>query len=286
MRNLLRVLALGFGLGSAAIAQAGEALKLCVSDNDLPYTNERLEGFEDRLGDLIGAALGQPVERVRFGDPRFMVRDGLDKGRCDLMMGVDIDDPRVQTTSPYYRSSYVFLTRAEGGPEVSSWRSEALKTARIGLVPGTPAETMLIQIGRYADSFRYLMSLGGNKAMRNRFIRYDVEKLVRDLAAGEIDVAVAWAPAVARYVKASPVPLKAVVVPDDRKANGEVVRFSYDTSMGLKKDNAQLLSKLEPVLQQRRAEIEGLLSAEGIRALTPSSPRLAQGQAPLEAASR
>lgn len=275
MLHRLLALALGFGLGVAA--QAAEPLKLCVSDNDLPFTNERLEGFEDRLGHWLGEALGQPVERLRFADPRFMVRDGLDKGRCDLLLGVDVDDPRVQTTSPYYRSSYVFLTRAQGGPAVSSWRSEALKTARIGVVPGTPAETMLIQIGRYPDSFRYLMSLGGNKAMRNRFVRYDVEKLVRDLAAGEIDVAVAWAPAVARYVRQSPVPLKAVVVPDDRKSNGEPVRFTYDTAMGLRKGDAGLLARVEPLLQQRRAEVERLLADEGIQALTATTPHLAHG---------
>ena len=259
-------------LATATPALAAEALRVCTADNDMPYTSPDRRGFEDRLADLLARQLASPVERVQFNDPRYVVRDGIDKRNCDVMMGVDAGDPRLQTTAPYYRSSYVFLTRTADGLEIRDWEAPVLRQARIGVVPGTPAETMLRQIGRHSDSFRYLMSLGGNKSMRNRFVRYDVEKLVRDLADGEIDVAVAWAPSVARYVRDSRVPLTATTVPDSKRSDGEPVAFSYDTAIGVRKDNAALRTRIESALQALQPEVAEILTEEGIAALALSRP--------------
>lgn len=274
----MKHLRIAVALAAAAAATptlAADVLRVCAADNDMPYSAASGTGFEDQLAGRLGAALGMEVQRVPFADPRYIVRDGIDKGTCDVMLGVDSGDNRLQTTSPYYRSSYVFLTREKDALDVRDWDSAPLKTARMGVIPGTPAETMLRQIGRHSESFPYLMSLGGNKSMRNRFVRYDVEKLVNDLADGRIDVAVAWAPAVARYVKASKVPLKATVVPDVRRTDGERLAFTYDTSIGLKKGNTQLLSRIENAMARFGPAFEQVLAAEGIASLTPQTAPLA-----------
>lgn len=252
------------------VAHAAGTLKVCAADNEMPYANERGEGFEDRIAEKLAAAMDMKLERVGFSDPRYVVRDLLDKGKCDVMLGVDAGDPRVATTRAYYRSSYVFVTRADFGQEVTGWDSPALQTAHIGVIPGTPAEVMLVQLGRYADSFRYMMSLGGNKAPRNRYVRYDSEKLIRDLAAGEIDVAVAWAPSVARYIKSAATPLKVTQVPAQAsKSNGEPVHFHFDTAIVVRKDDHALLARIEAALARSRDDIEGVLRAEGIQILPP-----------------
>lgn len=252
------------------VAHAAGTLKVCAADNEMPYANERGEGFEDRIAEKLAAAMDMKLERVGFSDPRYVVRDLLDKGKCDVMLGVDAGDPRVATTRAYYRSSYVFVTRADFGQEVTGWDSPALQTAHIGVIPGTPAEVMLVQLGRYADSFRYMMSLGGNKAPRNRYVRYDSEKLIRDLAAGEIDVAVAWAPSVARYIKSAETPLKVTQVPAQAtKSNGEPVHFHFDTAIAVRKDDQALLARIEAALAKSREDIEGVLRAEGIQILPP-----------------
>lgn len=258
-------------------ALAAEPLRVCSADQDQPYTAADGSGFEDRLAAALAAELGTQVERVPFADPRYVVRDGIDKSGCDVMMGVDAGDPRLATTPAYYRSSYVFLTRQADGIQVADWQDEFLKTARIGVVPGTPAETMLRQIGRHSDMFRYMMALGGNKSMRNRFVRYDVEKLVNDVASGELDIGVVWAPAAARYVKASAVPLKAVVVPDARRSDGEPVLFSYETAIGVRKGNTALLERIESALPRIEPQIRQVLDAEGIPALvSPTTPQVAR----------
>lgn len=262
------IAALLCALGS--VAHAAGTLKVCAADNEMPYANERGEGFEDRIAEKLAAAMDMKLERVGFSDPRYVVRDLLDKGKCDVMLGVDAGDPRVATTRAYYRSSYVFVTRADFGQEVTGWDSPALQTAHIGVIPGTPAEVMLVQLGRYADSFRYMMSLGGNKAPRNRYVRYDSEKLIRDLAAGEIDVAVAWAPSVARYIKSAATPLKVTQVPAQAtKSNGEPVHFHFDTAIAVRKDDQALLARIEAALAKSRDDIEGVLRAEGIQILPP-----------------
>lgn len=256
--------------GTAAAADTNEpvpTLRACAADDDMPFTNAASQGFEDRLAAELAAALGMKLERVGFADPRYMVRDGIDQGRCDVMLGADAGDPRLLTGKPYYAASYVFLSRAQDRLELHDWDSPALASARLGVIPGTPAETMLTQIGRHADSFNYMMSLGGHKAMRNRFVRYDVEKLVRDLAAGRIDVAVAWAPAVARYVRDSPVPLAAVPVPDARKSNGEPVLFRYETAIGVKKGNEALLARIEAAAARYRPRFDQVLAEQGLPAL-------------------
>lgn len=263
------IAALLCALGS--VAHAAGTLKVCAADNEMPYANERGEGFEDRIAEKLAAAMDMKLERVGFSDPRYVVRDLLDKGKCDVMLGVDAGDPRVATTRAYYRSSYVFVTRADFGQEVTGWDSPALQTAHIGVIPGTPAEVMLVQLGRYADSFRYMMSLGGNKAPRNRYVRYDSEKLIRDLAAGEIDVAVAWAPSVARYIKSAATPLKVTQVPAQAtKSNGEPVHFHFDTAIAVRKDDQALLARIEAALARSRDDIEGVLRAEGIQILPPN----------------
>lgn len=263
------IAALLCALGS--VAHAAGTLKVCAADNEMPYANERGEGFEDRVAEKLAAAMDMKLERVGFSDPRYVVRDLLDKGKCDVMLGVDAGDPRVATTRAYYRSSYVFVTRADFGQEVTGWDSPALQTAHIGVIPGTPAEVMLVQLGRYADSFRYMMSLGGNKAPRNRYVRYDSEKLIRDLAAGEIDVAVAWAPSVARYIKSAATPLKVTQVPAQAsKSNGEPVHFHFDTAIAVRKDDQALLARIEAALARSRDDIEGVLRAEGIQILPPN----------------
>lgn len=260
-------------------ASAVDTLKLCAAEDELPYANAKGQGFEDRIAEIIASKLGMTLERVGYSDPRHVVRELLDKGKCDVMIGTDTGDPRVATTPAYYRSSYVFVTRADYGHEVRDWKSEILGTARIGVIPGTPAEVMLTQIGRYPDMFSYLMALGGNKAPRNRYVKYSTEKLIRDVASGDIDVAVAWAPAVARYIKASPTPLKVNLVPAEaRKANGEPVLFQYDTSIAVSKTNPGLLHAMEGALVAARSEIQATLDAEGVLQVLAPTASLTQSQ--------
>jgi mxaJ protein len=260
-------------LGSGA-ALAAEPLKVCAAENELPYSDKDGKGFENKLADLIAQELGRPLENVWWQDPRYFVRDQLDKGSCDVAMGVDAGDPRLLTSAPYYRSGYVFVYRKGQGLKVEDFDSEYLRKARqIAFMPDTPAETLLKKIGRYNDQFNYLQSLVGFKARRNQYVRYDPEKLVREVESGNADLAVLWGPQAARYVKAAGGKLEMRVIPDHQtRADGEKVPFHYSTSVGVRKDDTALLADIDRALKKRARDIRALLQAEGVPLLPLDEP--------------
>ncbi|WP_338040376.1 methanol oxidation system protein MoxJ [Methylocucumis oryzae] len=209
-------------------------------------------------------------------DPRYFIRDTLDKGLCDVVMGVDTGDPRVSTSMPYYRSGYVFITQKQK-TEVQTWDSPVLKQAqRIAFVPGSPAEVMLRAIGRYNDMFNYSQELVGFKSKRNQYVKYDNEKLVNEVASGHAEVAVLWGPAAARYVKAAATPLAMTVIPDNNtRADGMKVGHHYSSSIGVRKGDNALLAQINHVIQSKQQDIKTILAAEGMPLLSDDTVAVA-----------
>lgn len=262
--KILTALTFGMGLATAQAEQA--ILKVCTAENEMPYSNNAGEGFENKLAQYIAEQLGLKLETVTWSDPRYFIRDFVDKGLCDVVMGVDQRDSRLATTVPYYRSGYVFISRKKDGLDLKNWDSEVLKKSnRIAFVPGTPAEIMLRTIGRYNDMFNYQQELVGFKSRRNQYIKYENDKLVNEVASGKAEVAVLWGPAAARYVKSAATPLAMTVIPDNNKrADGEKVDFHYSTSIGVRKGHAALLEQLNKLIRDKQDDIAELLKAEGI----------------------
>jgi mxaJ protein len=260
---LLACLFPGIWVGQAT---AAEPLKVCAAENELPYSDKEGKGFENKLAELLGKELGRPIEYVWWQDPRYFIRDQLERGLCDVVIGVDTDDPRMLTSKPYYRSGYVFIYRKERGVKVADWDSDFLKKAeRIAFMPDTPADTMLKKVGRFYDQFNYLQSLVGFKARRNQYVRYDPEKLVREVESGNADLAVLWGPQAARYVKNASKPLEMTVIPDHQtRSDGEKVPHHFSTSVGVRKSEDALLADIDRVLKKREKDIQALLKTEGI----------------------
>jgi len=261
-------------------ASAAEPLKVCAAENELPYSDKDGKGYENRLAELIGKALGRPVENLWWQDPRYFVRDLLDRGLCDVVMGVDSDDPRMLTSAPYFRSGYVFVYRKDKGMKVTDYDSALLRTAKqIAFMPDTPAETMLKKIGRYNDQFNYLQSLVGFKARRNQYVRYDPEKLVNEVATGNTDLAILWGPQAGRYVKGAGKSLEMVLVPDRQtRSDGEKVPHHYSTSVGVRKGEEALLAEIDLALKKKTGEIRALLQEEGIPLVEPGGKKHGAGK--------
>src|SRR5437870_5236376 len=136
-----------FGLlllaGGPAAAQTGElvdrsALKVCADPNNLPFSDEKKEGFENKIAELIGAELGRPVDYVWFPQVIGFVRNTLRAHLCDLVMGTVAGDQIMQTTNPYYFTTYVSLYRSDKGLAFEGLDDSRLKTLRLGVVGGTP----------------------------------------------------------------------------------------------------------------------------------------------------
>lgn len=261
---------------SQVMAVKDSPLKVCAAENEMPYSNNQGEGFENQLAGLVGKRLGRKIEYVAWTDPRYFIRDFLDKGKCDLVIGLDTGDPRVETTIPYYRSSYVFITKKTNAA-AQNWDSEFIRKAkRIAFMPGTPTEVMMRAIGRYNDMFNYMHELVGFKSPRNQYVKYENSKLVSEVASGKAEVAVLWGPAAARYVKEASTPLAMTVIPDNNtRADGQKVGFHFNTSMGVRKGEDKLLKQLNQIIQTYQQDINQLLLAEGVPLLDQSKAALA-----------
>ncbi|WP_425532116.1 methanol oxidation system protein MoxJ [Ancylobacter crimeensis] len=259
---------------AAAPARPGE-LRICASNVEAPFSEKGDTGFEDRIAQVLAEAMGRKAVFVRSDRPGvYMVRDMLDANSCDVVMGVDAGDERVATSKPYYRTGYVLVTRTDRNITANRWDDPKVKEqTRFALRFYSPAEAMVKRLGRYEDNAAYMYSLVNFVSRRNQWVQVPGDRLVSEVAKGDADVAIAFAPEVARYVKTSTVPLTITVMADDFSATegGPKIPLHYDQSIGVRKDDTALLGEINAALEKARPQIDKILSDEGIPVLKPNS---------------
>lgn len=260
----------------AAAGPGGEkVLRICAAEKEEPYSNRNGSGFENRIGEVIAKAMGRKPEFIWYDKPAiYLVRDQLNTNECDLVVGLDTGDTRVATSDPYYRAPYVFIQRADSPLEIKDWDSPDLRKANnIGMAQDSPAQVMLEALGLFNRNFNYMKSLIGFKSKRNQYVRVPPEKMVGDVADGKADVAIGFAPEVARYVKQRGDKLKMTVIPDTAtRGDGEKVPFHFNQSFGVRKGDTELLSELNAAIDKAKPEIESILKDEGVPIEEPTTP--------------
>lgn len=255
--------------GGSALA---EDLKVCASENEAPYSMADGTGFENRLAQVVADVLGRKLVTVWTSRPAiYLVRDYLDKGLCDVVMGLDTGDERVLTTKSYYRAGYVFVTRQDRHVTATSWKDPQFgQMNTIAVRFSSPGEFILRQMGKYENTANYLKSLVGYKSSRNQYIQVDAERLVQEVADGHAEAAIAFAPEVARYVKASRVPLVMSPISDTvERPDGRTTALQFDQSMGVRKNDPTLKAALDAAIDRAADQVQKTLEAEGI----PPAPR-------------
>lgn len=250
----------------SSVAQAAD-LNVCAGKDELPFSNQNQEGFENEIAKVLGTALNRNVNFVWWGDARYVVRDFLDQKKCDVILGVDESDPRVLKTIPYYKSGYVFISRADRNIDIRSWDDPILKERnfRIGVLPDSPGKNLLLQINRYDDMFDYFAELTNYESTRNKYIRISPKKLIDDVESKHLHAAMLWAPEAARYVRDAKTPLRMQIIDDTvKKPNGQKVPMHYEVLIGVRKDDAALKQQLDAAIKSKQKEIEAILKQEGI----------------------
>lgn len=251
-----------------------KVLRVCASEVEAPFSQKDAKGFENRIAEALAAAMGRTVQFVWTSKPAiYQVRDQLDARLCDVVMGTDTGDARMLTSRPYYRTSYVLVTRADRNITATDWQDDQVKAlGRFAIRFYSPGETMLKRLGKYEDNAAYLYGLVNFRSPRNQYVQIPGERIVSEVANGDADIAFAFAPEVARYVKASQVPLRMSLAGTAiTRFDGTDVPLHYDQSVGVRKDDAALLTEINAGLEKARPQIEEILSAEGIPLLKPNS---------------
>src|SRR4051794_21309122 len=113
--------------------QTNRVLRIAADPNNLPFSNAKLEGFENKIAELIAHDLGAKIEYSWRAQRRGFFRETLKENKADLVLGAPADFERALTTQPYYRSSYVFVSRKDRGLNIRSFDDEALRTLRVGV---------------------------------------------------------------------------------------------------------------------------------------------------------
>lgn len=247
---------------AAEIAPPGGriVLRVCAHPENLPFSNAQGEGFENRLADLLAEELHAVLVYTWWPQRRGFIRDTLNSGRCDVIMGVPGNSELASTTSPYYRSTYVFVTRQSDRLQIVSIDDDRLRKLRIGLhsVGGglgrVPAAEALARRG-IADNVRSYPLYGDYS--RPASMRAPIDAV----AHGEIDVAIAWGPIAGYFSRNTEVPLVLTAVPESHASK---LPMSASIAIGVRRGDLLLRNKLDQALARDRARIERLLVEYGV----------------------
>jgi mxaJ protein len=239
----------------ATAAQARE-LRVCADPNNLPFSNKRGEGFENRIVAIVAKELGAHVSYVWWAQRRGFIRNTLKAGLCDLIPGAPAALDMLRTTVPYYRSSYVFVTR-EGEPAVTSFDEPRLHDLRIGVQligddgANSPPAAALARRGIGEQ-------LSGFPVYGDYSTPDPQSRIIDAVARGEIDVAIAWGPLAGYFASRQPVKLR--VAPVSPLIDKPVVPMLYDISMGVRRDDKALSGEIDAALKKHRQEIDAVLA--------------------------
>lgn len=258
----------------AQSAAEAKLLRVCAAADEAPYSARDGSGFENKIAEAVAEAMGRKAHFFWSSKPAiYAIRDQLGMSICDVVMGVDAGDPRVSTSRPYYTAPYVFIARKDSPLKINDWQSPDLEKAKaIGFVEGTPADTMLTQRDLWTKHITYSRSLANFQSKRNKYTRIPPDRMVGEVANGTADLAAAFAPEVARYVKSNDA-LKLVVIPDNNtRVDGERVPHHFEQSIGVRKGDSDLLAEVDAALKKAQPKIEAILKDEGIP-LVAAPPR-------------
>jgi mxaJ protein len=278
----VRWLLIGLGLLLLAVTgfpwdvQAGEPrserqLRVCADPNNLPFSNRQQEGFENRIAELIAGELQASVQYTWWAQRRGFIRNTLRAGACDVVLGVPRHFELAQTTSPYYRSIYVFVYRQDKGSTIRSFDDPLLRQVKIGVqligddFSNTPPAHALANRRIIENVIGY--TVYGDYSEANPAAR-----IIDAVAAGEVDVAIVWGPLAGYFAPRQPVPL--AVVPVSPQIDLPALPFAFDISVGVRKGDEAFKAELEAVLARKRAEIEAILDAYGVPRLAVAPPKV------------
>ena len=269
-------LALASSLGAqAARAQRTELvsraeLRVCADPNNLPFSNEAGEGFENRISRLIADDLGLPVTYVWFPQVVGFVRNTLRTRQCDLVPGTVGGDGVLDTTNPYYHTAYMVVTRAADGIEADSLGDPVFADKRIGVVAATPPSDLLLRHGLMPRVHPYRLAVDTR-------VEAPARRMLQDLAEGKIDVALVWGPIAGYAIKREGLPLRAVFL----RPEPDAPRMDYRVAMGVRSGEPEWRRRVNQALRRKQDDIAAVLADYGVPVMDEQRPAQDRPAAPV-----
>jgi quinoprotein dehydrogenase-associated probable ABC transporter substrate-binding protein len=251
----------------AAAPALPRTIRIAADPNNLPFTNQRLEGFENRIAELLGRELNARIDYQWRAQRRGFFRQAFQTDSCDLVLGVPAGFERAATTKPYYRSGYVFVTRRDRGLVIRSLDDPALRTLRVGvqLVGDDGAETP----PAHELARRGIVDNLVGFTLYGDYSRPSPPAAIVDaVAEGRIDVAVVWGPLAGYFARGATAPLELTAVMAESSV---ALPLAFDIAIGVRREETALRAEIDAILQRNHAAIDSILGAYGVPRL-PSTP--------------
>jgi len=252
----------------AAFAEAPGvgAFRVCADPNNLPFSNNKQEGFENKIAQLFAKELGLPVEYTwypqRFGFLRNTLRAQLEGGgfKCDIIMGVSSNYRETATSIPYYRSTWVMMyVKGKGLAGVKTpqdmLKLPNLHSIKIGLFGGSPAADWVLKYNLMGQMVPYQLQTGD-------ILDYTGKVIIDDLLPGKVDVLFIWGPIAGYFAKQYP-ELALVSMQSENDKDKNVV-FDYSISMGMRQPDKEWKEKINKLIEQNRDKINTILDEYGV----------------------
>lgn len=257
MRKAPAVLIAALLLGSCNLVPE-RTLTACADPNNLPFSNKAGQGFENKLAEMIASDLHAKLDYVWWAQRRGYVRNTLNERKCNFWPGIGSNVEMVATSRPYYRSTYMFVSRADENLKGLTLDDPRLRKLKIGVelvgddASNTPPAHALASRG-IIDNVRGFM-LYGDYSKPN-----PPAEIVRAVERGDVDVALVWGPLAGYFAAKSPVPLR--LEPVTPWMADMQWPMQFDISVGVQKDDEKLLKEIDQILDRRSGDIRKLLRA-------------------------
>jgi len=245
-------------MGGAVMAQTADVvdraqLKVCADPNNLPFSDEKQQGFENKIAALIGAELDLKVDYAWFPQVVGFVRNTLRAHLCDLVMGTVAGDDVMQTTNPYYFTTYVMFYRSDKGLSFEGPQDPSLRNLHLGVVAGTPPADLLVRHDLMSHTKPYALTVDTRAES-------PTHQMVQDVVDGTIDVGFLWGPIAAYYRKRDGLPLTLVPIKDEPGA----ARMEYHIAMGVRANEPEWRRRINTAILKLQPEITAILRDYGV----------------------
>ena len=253
------------GTSHAAGASRPEPLRVCSDPNNLPFSNQQGEGFENKIADLVARDLGTEVQYSWWAQRRGFLRNTLNAGLCDVVIGYPAAGP-VLTTKPYYRSSYVFLTRSARRLRITSFNDPILRKLRIGVQligddgANSPPAHALSRRG-------IVRNLVGFSVYGDYRTNSPPSAIVTAVAHGDVDAAAVWGPLAGYFAHLQSEPLDVVPVSPSTDAN---LPQTFDIAMAVRRGDEARRRELDAFIERHRADIDRVLADYRVPRVEPN----------------
>ncbi len=255
----MAALAVTVGLPDSSSAQTSDLvsrseLRVCADPANMPFSNDKGEGFENKLAELVGKVLKVPVSYTWFPQATGFIRNTLGAKVCDIVMGYAQGDELVLNTNHYYTAAYALIVRSDSPlAGVESLEDPRLQDKSIGVIAGTPPSTNLAIYG-------LLGKVRPFQLMVDRRFFSPAEDMISQVASGELDAGILWGPIGGYYAKTSKVPL--TVIPLVKERQGP--RMSYRITMGVRQSDTNWKRDLNRIISEHQGEIDAILASYGV----------------------